>query len=141
MDHTVEDIDKLSPQKLTGVFSRSPVMKALGIAVVLHIVVIGGTSLRYLYRSLIATPPPEVEATETAEADVEEAADPQEAADAQEGTAAAPAAAAAAARPAGSPAEPRPDAPVVRRVTDSASPDELPAMPDDLGLRLEDTRF
>ena len=126
-----EDIDKLAPQKLTGSFGRSPVLKAMGIAVVLHVIVIGGTSMRYVYRTLAGTPAVEeaadTEAVETADAETEAPAPVRERARTD-------------GQPVRVPADVRPDAAVIRRATDAASPDELPGL-DDLGLRLEDTRL
>jgi len=127
-----DDIDKLAPQKLTGAFGRSPVLKAMGIAAVLHIIVIGGTSMRYLYRTLTGEPVVEEAAEE---------ADAVASADADEGTAAPPGNADRTdGQPVRVPANVRPDADVIRRTTEAASPDELPGL-DDLGLQLEDTRF
>ncbi len=126
-----EDIDKLAPQKLTGSFGRSPVLKAMGIAVVLHVIVIGGTSMRYVYRTLAGSPAAEEDA---ADAEAVETADAETAPAPVRGTARTDG------QPVRVPADVRPDAAVIRRATDAASPDEMPGL-DDLGLRLEDTRL
>jgi hypothetical protein len=137
-----DDIDKLSPQKLMGVFSETPALMAFGVAVILHVLVIGGTSLSYIYATWINPSAPVAE---------EDAANGGSGTDAAGGTNVTAVAATNDAATAGEatadegaatgPAEGQAEAPVVKRVTEASAPGETPDLPDDIGIKIEDTNL
>lgn len=47
-----DDIENFAPQKLLGNFTRNRILKCLGIAAAIHVVILAGTSPRYIYESI-----------------------------------------------------------------------------------------
>lgn len=146
MPDTGNDIERLAPQKLLEAFSKGKVIRCIILAVVVHVVVIGGLSTRYIYYNWID--PEAGEALKEAEA--------REAEERKQVSAApAPAATntvAVAAKPGtGAPRgdgssdkellEKHGDKPVVKAITEVATPDEIPKTPTPggLGISLDDT--
>lgn len=126
-------LERLSPDDLVSSFSKSHLIRWFVVALGLHVVVIGGLSLGTI-RDLV---------------DPEGAKTRREAAVAAAEAAAPPAPAPAAAEPAAaeppvadSPPPPASSAelsPIEQATSEAASPDEIPRVPDDLGLSIEDT--
>jgi hypothetical protein len=146
MSDTGNDMERLAPQKLLEPFAKGKVIRFVILAVVIHVVVIGAFSTRYVYYNWIDREAgkalKEAEALEVAE----RKAGPATAAPIATNRAAAPAA------PKGSApqttgtsdkelVEKHGDKPVVKAITEAASPDEIPKAPtpDGLGISLEDT--
>ena len=136
MNRIPEDIDDLSPYTLLRNFSRNRVLPCLFLALVIHVLVIGGLSANYIYRTWIdptaRLPQPE--------AAVEDAAASPEAGTAKDATDGAAADGAEGADPAEDAGEAPPDAPVVDRVTGKADPEELPEEPGGLGISIDDIK-
>jgi hypothetical protein len=126
MNRIPEDIEDLSPYTLLRNFSRNRVLPCLFLALVIHVLVIGGLSANYIYRTWIDP---------TARLPQPEAAVEEEAAAGTEGTD--PAEEGGLAEDAG---EAPPDAPVVDRVTGKADPEELPEEPGGLGISIDDIK-
>lgn len=147
------------PDELLGVFSRTGMGKFLALAVVIHVVLIGGTSVGYIRDRLDPVGAAERRKQEEAahqaaqkQASVETAGAATQTAS-TEGTAATQGSQGDAQQPeapqkgAGDAAvgsdttilEARKDTPMVKRLTEVASPKELPKKPDDLGISIQDT--
>ena len=127
-------LERLSPDDLVSSFSKSHLIRWFVVALGLHVLVIGALSLGTI-RDLI-DPEGAKARREAAVAAAKAAAPAAPAPPAAEPAAAeTPAAATAAAPPAGS-AE---LSPVERATSEAASPAEIPRVPDDLGLSIEDT--
>ncbi len=140
-----KDIERLAPQKLLERFSRGRILLCLGAAALLHVVIIASLSTNYIYYSWInpeAGRAREEAAKKAAEGSSEEAASP------------APAAAAdtnqvAETKPRDGDSgktqeqllEEHKDAPVVKAITEKATPEEIPDEPDSLGISIEDTNL
>jgi hypothetical protein len=126
-----QKLDRLSPDALVEVFSRSQMTRWFLAALVVHAIVIGGFSIGTI-RDLLD---PEGAAGRKAEA-ARKAAPPAAAAQAD----AAPAAGQQPApSPAAEPAASTGTTPIERATSEVAKPDEIPRTPDDLGIGLEDT--
>ena len=130
-------LERLSPDDLVASFSKSHLVRWFFAALGLHALVIGGFSLGTI-RDLVD---PEG-ARSRRKAAVAAANAPAAAPEAASGVPAAPAAPAAAG--AGPPAAGEQTAaaglsPVERATTEAAKPEEIPRLPDDLGLSIEDT--
>ncbi len=149
-----QKIDQIAPDKLLHIFAKSRIIPCLVAAVVLHLVIIAGTSVGYL-RAQIPGFKPEAEEKPAEASAKPEPAPAQAAAPAATPEAPAQAAApadatqppAAAAKPAAGNGslsdaelmEQRKNSSVIKRITDVAKPEELPKKPDDLGISLEET--
>ncbi len=152
-----QEIKAVSPEQLLVVFSRGRIMLWMGVAVLIHVVVIGVTSVGYIRDRWID--PDGAKARKEAAAAAEAAAKAAAKAALAPKPAAtnAPAAVAAATNPppavaatngagagaAGDDAavlQQRRDTTVVKRITEAASSNEIPAKPD-LGISLEDTNL
>lgn len=131
-DGEQETIEELSPHTLLGDFTRPRITACLGIAILLHILVLGGASAGFIYTALVGP------AAETKTADTPSA---------QDGDAAATQPASA---PAGgdgetagdAPAAPgtrRPKSPIEKKITETPKPGETPDAPDDIGISIEET--
>jgi len=149
----------IMPDELLGVFSRTGMGKFLALAVVIHVVLIGGTSVGYIRDRL--DPVGAAERRKQEEAARQTAQKQASAETAPAATQTAPTEGAAATQSsqgdtqqaeaprkdaddtaAGSESrilEARKDTPMVKRLTETASPKELPKKPDDLGISIEDT--
>ncbi len=141
-----KDLQRLSPDKLVAGFRRIDIFViGLALAVGLHVLVIGGTSYSYVLDKLDPSrvEKREVEQRERKEADL---------------AAKAAAEAAAEAKPAPNETEPAPeekpvpeddptagipgdkrDHPVVRELTETADPEEIPEVPGTTGLGIDET--
>lgn len=142
------DIQQLSPDKLMQGFSKTRFMSGIVLAVVIHILFVGVTSLQFIWRTWIAAEEPEPKVIAEAPAQAgEPAADDaagvavsatgvKESVDRDTGSAPERT---AAQQQHDQMMEKYRDTPTVRAITDAADPDEIPTMPDDLGLSIEDT--
>jgi hypothetical protein len=141
-----QDIEKLQPQKIMGSFAKNRVLLCIGIALVLHVVIIGGTSVPYIYYNFVNK-----EAGEARRKAIEDERKAREAAkkaalasalraavtNAPAASTNAPARAAADAAPGSTEGVPEKykDAPVVKQITEKATPppkpDKIRAFDDD----------
>jgi len=136
------DVQDLSPYKLMANFSTSRIVPCLVLALVLHVVVIGGTSIDYIDRTFIN--PQAATQEETAAAEPGEGKQPAKAA--PDGGAEKKPAGQQDAGPGKKPTESREallerhqDKPVIKEITEAADPEEIPDEPDGLGITIEDT--
>ena len=143
------DIERLQPDKLVTHFSRTRVGYFIVLAVVIHVLVIGVTSIStiraYLdpaYAKQLAKAEEKEQEKKSAEADKKDEGsaegDEQEKGD-DEGAATRDAEAKGAATRPSEQGGGEDKAPVEKRVSDKADPDEIPDQPDDLGLSIDDT--
>jgi|LakMenEpi03Aug12_release.lakeMendotaPanAssembly.Ray.scaffolds.fasta_scaffold325556_3 hypothetical protein len=138
-------IDRLSPDALVASFSQSHLLKWFLAALAAHAIVIGGFSIGNI-RDMIdpeaaaARKAAAIAAAKAASAPPAEAAAPApaQAAAAQAGDAAKPA---DGSKPEGKPTggDAAPASPIEQATSEVAKPEEIPAVPDDLGLSIEDT--
>ena len=134
------EIAKFSPYKLVQDYAETPVWKYTVIAVVIHIVVIGATSIGYIANW--------GKPLQTA------AVQPAGGAAPTNGTTATPTAAGSgpsttSARPADGltptaasdtdPMKQHQDTKIIKAITETAKPEDIPAGPDDLGISIKDT--
>ena len=146
-------IDRLSPDSLVATFSQSQLMRWFLVALAAHAIVIGGFSIGNI-RDMIdpeaaaARKAAAAAAAKAASAPPAEASAPAPAQTAatQPGEAARPADGAKPAeggKPDGQAATPAGDAPaktpIEQATSEVAKPEDIPAVPDDLGLSIEDT--
>lgn len=160
MSESNDPTQEPKPTSLLHVFSKSRLEGWLITALIVHVVLLGATSIPYIYDTWID--PAGAEAREASSGD-EETAEPgteqaeaangaepdaQQETDAEQADAKEPAVEQAGAEPAESTSEtagtdtaepPAARTPVEKRVEDVASPDEIPLEPDDLGISLEET--
>jgi hypothetical protein len=155
------DMERASPDRLIAAFSRSRILYGLFLAIIIHVGVIGGTSVQYVIDTWIA--PEAAIARKQAEEDAKKAqaeavrkaneaklkkiADEKAKEEAAKGGKAKEGAGAPAdktvskpkgAGASGTPAsgdeenipEDRKDTPIVKKITDTARPDEIPRAPD-----------
>jgi len=148
MSDTGSDIDRMAPQKLLEPFAKGKVVRFVFLALLIHVVVIGAFSTRYIYYTWID---PEA-GKALKEAEEREAAEAEKGHQAVTGSPAASNGTAIA----GSTNTPQSqgsvtsdkelvekhgDKPVVKAITETATPDEIPKAPtpDGLGISLDDT--
>lgn len=128
------------PERLLHQFSRTRLDGWLAVALIIHVALLGATSVPYIWDTWIdptgaaerraATTSSEEDEQETVRQAIEESSptattpSPTEARESREDVETAP--------------EP-PESPVEQRVRDAASPEEIPRDPDDLGISLEET--
>lgn len=133
----VNEIMRFVPQKLLQGFSKGNVMRAIVAALILHVVIIGGFSVNFIYYHWLN---PEA-------GEAREAAAKARAADAAPAASSRPDAAPAAKVPAGQdPAgtddqtllDERKDSAIVRQITESAQPGEIPTLPGEGGISFDD---
>jgi len=144
----IDDVENLSPHKLLRHFSKNRVLPCIILALMVHVLVIGGSSAEFIYYTWIdpsANPDaatagqPGEQPGEGAPGSTPAAGDPSEEkpGDAENGAGDEPS------EPGGNGSTTPPDEdqtpPVVKRITEKASPDEIPADPDDFGISIEDT--
>jgi len=128
-------IDRLSPDALVASFAQSHLLKWFLAALAAHAVVIGGFSIGNIRDML----DPEAAAARKAAAVAAAKAPPAAAATATE-TSAPPSPQADATKPAeGSASQATGKTPIEKATSEVAKPEEIPAVPDDLGLSIEDT--
>ena len=134
-------IDERTPDRLIVMFSKSRLMLGLAAAVIIHILIIGVTSMGYIRDTVI-----DPEGAEARRADRQTTpatpAPPRPSPQPAAPTAApAPDAAASTPAPGSNEAlmEERKDTPMVKAVTEAAKPEEIPALPEIRGLSLDDT--
>lgn len=166
MTESNTELERLNPDKLVGNFAQSGITKFLAIAVALHLVVLGVTSLGYMYEQYLQWfDPPAYAAYVQAKEDAKKAAEststpataPASSPETTPGSTPGPAtngttpANGAAPATNGQPAttaaqtgmegipEDKRDNPVVKAITEAAKPDEIPSKPDDLGISIQDT--
>lgn len=152
MSNNIENAERYSPEKLLLGFSRTKFIAFTLIALLVHVVFIGATSINYIYYKLNPDAARAIEEKKAA-AEAQKAAEKKLAQSSattgqvSQATSAPTAAASssgpmatAAAAPAGpNIPESRMNAPVVKEITATAKPDEIPKSPGDLGIRIEDT--
>ena len=138
-----------SPDKLLEGFSKGRILLWATVAVVIHVVLIGSTSIGYIRDQWID--PDGATARKQAAAAVVAAATPvakkqpaKQVVEPQKAPSPAPENSAATPPPApgGTDAkllEEHKDAPVVKRITDKPAPGEQPKAPDDIGISIEET--
>lgn len=120
--------NKTKPESLLTSFTNAPILICVALAVVIHVLIIGATSIPHLYGTWAGSdaeeaPDVQTESNGARERSVQEAADvrPETQATATK-------------------AEPeRPLTDIERRVQEVASPDEIPRSPDLLDIDLGDT--
>jgi Skp family chaperone for outer membrane proteins len=160
MDKLQEDIEKIAPQTVVGSFAKGRTGMAWLAAIAFHVVVIGGTSLDYIYYEWVnpqageqrrqeqeAKRKADLEAKRKAEqkkADDARAAETKAAEKLKKPDAKAPAATEKAAeseadKTQSEEIEKHKEAKVVKEVTEKASPKEIPKVPDDIGIDVKDT--
>jgi hypothetical protein len=159
----MEDISKMAPQKLMGSFTKSRILFCMIVALTAHVLVIGGTSLQYIYEEWINPEAGEARReTERLKKEAEAKKDRDEQLKAMTNVVAeATNTAAGAASPTGTVAaadgttntvptgiapkgeqhllEQRKDTPVVKRITEMPKKGEIPDKPDDIGITIQDT--
>lgn len=129
------DIQRLSPDQLVTMFSQSPFSRGIVLAFVIHIVVIAVTSVGFVWRTYISPETAEEEPVE-----IEAPAQPQPPRpEPQTETRSEPTAAETAQSEHDALMEQYKDTPTVRAITEAADPDEIPDMPDGLGISLDET--
>lgn len=138
-----DDVMKLAPDRLVSGFGRTRIWWFLLLAMVLHVIAIGATSVDYIRDTWVD---PEGAAVRH-EAALKKAAEAEAAAEKHETAKTAATAPAPASEPASQAAkdeqqqilEEHKDAPVVQRLLKTAKPEEIPTKPDDLGITIDQT--
>ncbi len=142
-----EDVEEFSPYKLLDNFSKSRILPCLFLALVLHVLVIGGTSYNFIYRTWI-DPNPESADANAAEQPGEASETPSEGEASKQGTKPGETAEEggedkAATEKTGEETPKKPadgdEPPVIKKITEEPKPGEIPDEPDSLGISLEDT--
>jgi hypothetical protein len=135
-----EELDKLSPQKLLQNFTKNRVTQCVGIAFAVHLVIICGTSPRFIYESIN----PEAKARRI-EREQKEA---QLSLNARLAASAPPLTTGKVDKASSEGAGDKPitdaerkESAVYKEVTEAAGDDEIPDVPDDIDISLEDTTF
>jgi len=138
------DVDRFAPQKLLDEFTKSRIVLCVALALAVHVVLIGGSSLEYVYFNWINRDAGIArEEAKKAELEAKKKAEREAAA----------AARAAKSKTSEKAAEKKPgaedtdeemiekhkDSTVVKEITETATPDEIPDKPDDLGISIEET--
>jgi len=145
MSEPINDADNFSPYKLLRNFSKNRVLPCIFFALVIHVLIIGGTSVNYIYYTWIDPDAKPAESAAGEQGDLTEEPDDEETpGEGKDGE--------------GTPAEKGKDgespeagkasgdddddpskAPVVERITDEPEPGETPSEPEGLGISIEDT--
>ena len=147
-----EEMRRFAPHKLLSIFAKTKIVLFLVLALAIHVVVIGGTSVDYVYYRVVFPKKGELrdkarDALKTKEEEHRKkvAADKEAAAESNR-----LARAAANTNTASTAKGPLTDADrmdaakdtaVIKRITDTAKPEEMPDDPGDLGITVEDTGF
>ncbi|NQT94448.1 MAG: hypothetical protein HQ559_16955 [Lentisphaerae bacterium] len=134
-----KDTDRFAPQALLAEFTKNRIVRCLAIALAVHVVIIGGSSLDYVYFSWIN--PEAGRAREEAQKKAREA----EAAKAR-GEVTQPSSPAengkAGTAKTGSDQETiekNKTNPVIQEITETANPEDIPDRPEDLGISIDET--
>lgn len=138
MNQTNQEKDRFSPDKLLDGFRKTAFAKWLVIAVLAHAIVIAATSVGYM---LDVVNPERVErrqAEEKARIEAKQAALTKPAEDRDEDEEAAAAAAPAMDSDAAL-LEQHKDSPIVKAITETAKPEEIPDQPQNIGISFDDT--
>lgn len=137
--HTMDDFSMGRP--VAG-FSQTRTGMWIGVSLLLHIVLITGTSLGFIRDTWIDPEAAKERKAKAAEAAKAAATQPTAATKPASGAAGAPAAANGKAGTSGTGdanLDAAKDTPVVKRATETAKQSEIPNKPDDLGISLDDT--
>lgn len=140
--HTMDDFSMGRP--VAG-FSQTRTGMWIGVSLLLHIVLITGTSLGFIRDTWIDPEAAKERKAKAAEAAKAAATQPTAATKPASGAAGAPAAANGKAGSSGASStgdsnlDAAKDTPVVKRSTEAAKASEIPSKPDDLGISLDDT--
>jgi hypothetical protein len=135
------EIAKFSPYKLVQDYAETPVWKYAVIAIVIHLVVVGATSVKYI-ANLGKEPQAAVQPAANAGGTPTGAATPTAAGPGPTaGTAQPPASASPTAPATGEAAllDQHKDTKIIQAITETAKPEDIPAAPDDLGISIKDT--
>jgi len=141
------ELEQLSPDDLVADFGRTGLVKWIVLAVVIHVVLLGATSVGYVHLRFLEWFDPQAYEAKIAAIEAEQkariaAAQPAPAPARSVPPAPSPDGTAADGAPAtGTPAVPdRENNAYVEQLRQTATPAEIPQRPDDLGLSIEDTR-
>lgn len=138
---TEQNIEEFSPYTLLRNFSKNRVLPSIILAVIAHVLVIGGFSYGFIYTTWI-DPSSKSDDTGTAEGSGETSDDAgdEDSSDKSPGDVAS---SETAAKTDGDATETSDgdelNSPVVREITEKANPDEIPDNPDDFGISIDDT--
>jgi hypothetical protein len=139
-----ETMNPLSKGKAVAGFGKTNTMMWISVSLVIHIALIGGTSVPYIMDRWID---PDAAVARKAAAEAEAAKKKAEAKAAASGKPLTPpvgpgngAATAPSTGPKLTPDEAaKADTPVMKRITETAKPEDMPKKPDDLGLSIDET--
>ena len=132
-----EDVDKLSPQKLLKNFTQNRVLLCLGIALAAHVIVFCGTSPRYIYEGI--NPEAKARRIEREQKEAQVALNARLAAGMGSGATGEVAQASSESKEV-TDAE-RKESAIYKEITEEADAEEIPRVPDDIDISLEDTTF
>jgi len=141
-----DDIENIAPQKLLGNFTQNRALKCLGIAAAIHLVILCGSSPRYIYESIN----PEAKKARLAREDASKLKDINEKIDRESPSAKLAREKREAEKSEGDSAssdgegdtmEKRKQTEAYKETVEKAAEDEIPEEPDDIGLSLEDTEL
>ncbi|MCH8475350.1 MAG: hypothetical protein LAT55_09000 [Opitutales bacterium] len=141
MKHTTDPTQEPKPETLLAGFSRTRLDFWIIVALIVHVALLAGTSIPYLYDTWIDPEGAEERRAAVQEDEDEEAEAVREAIE-QGSEAREEETGEAAEEPAEETAQEEEEeelTPVERRVQEAADPDEIPRDPDDLGISLEET--
>jgi hypothetical protein len=141
-----DDIENIAPQKLLGNFTQNRALKCLGIAAAIHLVILCGSSPRYIYESIN----PEAKKARLAREDASKLKDINEKIDRESPSAKLARekreaekseSDSASSDGEGDTMEKRKQTEAYKETVEKAAEDEIPEEPDDIGLSLEDTEL
>ena len=140
MQTEIQERMQYTPARLLTGFTKTRIVVWIAVAVALHALLIGMTSLGYI-RDKLAPEQAAARKAAAAAAAAEKTRPPKAAAKVPAAPGPTNVAAVAKAAPAGEEAIPeeRKNAPVVKRITEAAKGAELPKQPGDLGISVDDT--
>jgi hypothetical protein len=132
-----EDLDKLAPQKLLKNFTQNRVLLCLGIALGVHVIILCGSSPRYIYEGI--NPEAKARRIEREQKEAQIAVNARLAAGMGSG-ATGEVVNASSDKKEVSDAD-RKESAVYKEITETAESDAIPRTPDDIDISLEDTSF
>lgn len=141
-----KDADRFAPQHLLAEFTRNRIVRCLAVALAVHVVIIGGSSLDYVYFSWIN--PEAGRAREDARKKAREAevaktraaqTQPSETGEKAEPGKTATGEGASGQETDQDLIEKNKTNPVIREITETAKPEDIPDKPDDLGISIGET--
>ena len=118
------DVENFSPYKLVENFNKSRIVSCLILAAIVHVVVIGGTSVGYIYSTWINPQDPSAQVAGKKPTTTRPTTEPATQAGDKKG-----------AKPRRKPGQ----SPVVKRITDKPKPGETPKAPTGLGIDIDGT--